>query len=251
MKLPKIKSSRYLLIGAFVFVAVFTSITVLAIRIGQSYRERLAEESLRALEEQITKYKFEIKRLKLIKGEGEGEETIEILENGTIVRTNKDGRKTAILGFSRLYNLFGSLTREELDSLSNSYTNGTGETYTLTIETTDGEIIDIDIVIDDEDLPDEIEDIIDDIEDTGGDTFDPTPAPTPIPTTTPIPGQTPTPSPITSPIPSPTPTYPPGLPTPTPIPTPLPDYMLAPPFTCEDFSLIKDTVISNIICTPE
>lgn len=222
--------NRYQLVvgGLVVLALLFLATTIILLQIGASYRQRLAtQEKALPVEAEL-----DVSRVRL---ERKGR-TIEILPNGTIIITENGISRTALLGFRRLEHLFGDLTLEDLLSFQSSYTDGSGEHYTIIIETSDGQEFEFEIVIDDEELPDELEELIEELEETGNEVGDPTPTPTNTPT--PPPGSTPTPTPAPTP-------------TPTPSPTPPPEYSNAPPFTCEDYNFIKDTPVSNVVCSPE
>lgn len=238
---------RLILIAVVSVAFVFSAAIIVMVRTEQKIVEDRTGKKIEELELKIARAKFEIVRLKLTTGTGDDQVTIEILPNGVITKTTKDGTTSTILGFSRIAELFGSLTKEQISSFQSSYLSHPCEKYTLSIQTSDGEIVVIDLCLDDESVPQELIELIEAIEEAA-DTITPTPSPTLTPSPTPI-GATPTPTPTPTPNPSGG-----GFPSPTPLPTPAPDpssppdYLSAPPFSCDDFIFIRDTIINDIIC---
>ena len=241
------KTTKIIIIGILSIITLFALIFGIIKAIGAKYNRNLNNQEFEELNQQLNQQNYDIRRIKLETSDGR---IIEILQNGTLTRIHDDKTNQAILGFGKLNQLFSSLTEEEIIELYNNQSSS-GNTHTITFETKSGNTYVIEIPVDGDDIPDELEDIIDEIEDTTEDILDPTPypsfVPTPTPTPTPVPSGTPYPTPTPTPSPSSTP-YP--TPTPTPGPSSLPAYMTAPPFDCSDYDLIKNTVISNIICTP-
>ena len=248
MKLMKIsKTTKIVIIGILSIITLLALIFGIIKAIGTRYSRNLNDQEFEELNQQLNQQNYDIRRIRLETNDGR---IIEILQNGTLVRIDDNKTDQAVLGFGKLNQLFSSLTEEEIIELYNNQFSS-GDTYTITFETKSGNTYIIEIPVDGDDIPDEIEDLIDEIEDTTEDILDPTPYPSFIPTPTPTPTPPPsgTPYPTSAPTSTPT-TTPYPTPTPTPGPSSLPAYMTAPPFNCSDYDLIKNTVISNIICIP-
>jgi len=243
IKLPRLTAERMAIAGLTVLGVFFTLTSLVLLQVGRSYQSQIANEALRQAEEERGG-RVAIRRLTLQRGEGEEEVTIEILPDGTIIKTTKDGKKTAMLGLGQLLSIFGMLTDDDLAALQSGkkYGGGGGTKYILTIETKEGEEIIIEVVVGGEDgdneVPDEIEEIIEIIEVIEEQVLESTP--TPVSQPTPTSG-----IPQASPQPTPTPVG-----TITPSPSTLPAYLTTPPFTCEDLTLFKNTSVSNTICSP-
>lgn len=206
---------------------------VIANRQAQVNRDRFN------VDKTITEAKVtQVRRIKLSR-EGE-DEVVEILLNGQVNIYDKNGKliKSGLKGFYDISTLFAGI-ENNWGALASEF-GGSGK-FTLEIETNQGTTI-----IEGEGNGGD-GGIIDDIGDTGEEILNPSPTPTPEPT---IPPGSPTPPPTGEPTPTPSSTpLPPGSsPTPTPSPTPLPPYMVAPPFTCEDYQGTRPKIISNIIC---
>ena len=232
-----IPSNRLVVVLLVALGVIFVIAFVMLVAFGTSYREKSGSDSLAAAQK-LQLEKYDLRRLKL---ERDGQ-TIEVFQNGTLIKTDRKGKRQAVLGYSKIRDLLSSLTEDQLKNLSSS--GGSGNT--ITIETGSGAIYVIDIG-DDNGI---LDDLIDDLEDTADDTLNPSPIPTPAPTPPPDGGPTPTPTPFTSPEPSGGGPTPPPTGGPTPPPSGLPAYMTALPFDCGDYSLIKQTIISDIVCDP-
>jgi cell division septation protein DedD len=234
----KLGSSKYIYAGAGVLFVVIGLLFVVTGRFGNLYKSAQQKEALDTIEK-MGQAKYDVRRIKY---EGEDGKSIEILQNGTIVSSDDTGKKQAVLGFSRLEELFSRLTEEELRRLQNQG----GQGATLTVETKSGAIYVIHVNPNTDPV---VDDLIDDIIDTDDDTFNPpTPIPTPFVESTPSPTGGPTPTPTSGPTPPPTGgTPPPNGPTPSPS---LPPFVGLEPFDCNDYALTKNATISNIICEP-
>lgn len=225
-------------LGIIVMVTVIGGVFFIVHSIGNKYKANLENQSNAALEASFDQEKYDMRRIKI---ELENGQTIEILQNGTIVSTEDSQSQKAVLGFSKLKSLLSTYTEEQLKNLTSTGQSGT----IVTIETKSGNTYTF--IVDDNDPDHPLNELIDEVEDTSESTFNP-PTPIPTPTSTPTPNSgTPTPEPSisTTPTPSANPSLSPGTtPTPMPLPTPVE------PFNCSDYTLLKNTIISNIVCEP-
>lgn len=240
--MTKLSYPRLIWTGFAVFLILIGILFIVTKQFGNVYKESLNNQAINDVQNESSQDKYDIKRIRYQLEDGS---SIEILQNGTLVKLDDQGKKQAIIGFSKLQSLFSSLTEEQLIALQNS--NQLDGGATLTIETKSGNTYIINV--DSHNPNNVIDDLIDDIIDTADNTFNP---PTPAPT--PFVGSTPTPTPTQSNLPTPSPLV--NFTTPTPSPTsipgtsPLPAYLTAQPFVCSDYNLSKKAVISNIICEP-
>jgi hypothetical protein len=234
-------------------IALLLVLLVAVVLISASGAERVRQERAAQIERQFNSpnvaVKRQVKRVLIKKVTPEGVRYYEIFLHGQINEydENMNLLRSSLQGFSRVGSLFDEIDRNLDDWLNN---NGGS-----------GSIVEVDTNQGNHTFPPNnpsgtpgpsptggggggVDDIIDDIID---DTFSPTPTTAPSPT--PMPGQ-----PTNTPAPSPTlrPTVRPTVnPNASPTPTGLPQYMLNPPFNCDDYDITKPTTISNVICVPD
>ena len=229
-------------VTAVIFVGVLAIIVFVVIALGKVYQSgisRLSGES--APNEYGIRKKKQIRKITLQKGDEAG--CFEIMPDGVVrVYAECGGELTDAARYQdpkRILQLFELASAYDLTKYRNS---GSGQIYTLTIESDEGTEI-ITIVINDQNS-DEINQVIDTIDTILEDFPDPTPQPSgvaPQPSAPILPGQSPVPSPSvsgSSPLPS-------GSGT---------GGVELTPFSCnftENFASSKPYRVSNTVCTDE
>lgn len=227
---------------SFVFLTIFIigivgAIGVVSIMIGRNYSKRIGIDNQNVREIKSQRAEFAVGKI-ILKKNGQ---VYEISDNGLVISyfesTSNIINNRRVISNSRLSGLFKNLTEDEfLNLLAGYYTSG--DSYTLTIETTAGTKT---IVFNNQNPnppPEEIEDVVDEVEDIIEELDDPQPTPPYI---------APTPTPINTPTPQPSP-----LPSNTPIPSPGASPGIVVPFSCDMLqNQINDVTVSNTVCIPE
>ncbi len=237
---------KWMLPIGILLVIILGGVLLVSLRGAEQVREQLLRQQEEQYNAPNVAIKRQVQRILIKKQTAEGLRYYEIFQNGLVNEYDEHMNllRSGLQGFGRISGLFDDINQ----SLDGWMVNGSGSNYEIIVHTNQGTYTIPQGSVSGTPGPTSpsgggIDDVIDDIID---DTFSPTP--TLIPTPTAVPGQpTNTPMPTATARPTNTPTIDPFA---TPVPSGLPQYMLNPPFDCEDLNVDKPTVISNVICLP-
>lgn len=222
-------------------VIVILLIFIISTQIGNTYEQYIKIPEYQEIQKD-KKVELRIRRVRIIRGDGDDRVCTEINHNGLFRKYNCNTLATidqGYLSFDQVESLFSIITGN-FDGFEGNFIGG-DTSYAITIETTQGTKT-INIESGEGELPSVIEEFIKEVEEQEGETFFPTPIPEASPTFTPTPSAFPTitPSPSTS---SPTPAYS--------SPTPLPPGVTPEPFSCDMLDTHERSItVSNIVCLP-
>lgn len=231
MLLHSHKPSIFHLVVGLGGLLIIALIIGLIYELGNQARQNMLNKQSQQYQAPTVAVKQQVKRVTIKRQTGQGEETIEIGNDGKVTRKDANGQllQSGHQGFGSMRGLF-ELVEQYLENGKPIYIP---QGYQLIIETNKGTVT---LNPSDTTPPDSGRNIIDDIISI----IDPILNPTPRPTTSPRPSPTTTSSTGPSPTPEPSP------------PTSTPDYTEVPPFTCADYYQSgKRIKISNVYCGPE